>query len=591
MRNLKITQKADGQPDDNQTAVKKKRPKTLLEHIECITELVEGSKLSEEFFKKAEKSIRFVAKKMDLTSNQVALLSVFVEKSDGRTIHLDKLSSFIGCKHAKILSMLNDIEELARRRIIRSCIDYDRGTEAYFKVVGKLIKDLTENKVYVPENTKGLTTREVFKLANRLFYEKNRSEISSSVLIEELQTLLDDNPSLNFCQQMKVCEKMHLDENEWLFFFYCCHLYVNKGEDCVDIQYNVDDLYDEEWEYRDLKINLHDGDSSLLRNGLVEYKNNNGFGDKDTFCLTQKAIEKLFADIDVKIQQAENKTDLILHPSIASKELFYNAHERSQIQQLSQLLDAENFLSVQQRLEESGLRKGFACLFYGAPGTGKTETVYQIAKATGRDIMMVNISEAKSMWFGESEKRVKGIFDSYRAHVQSSKVAPILLFNEADAIIGKRKENAQGAVAQTENTIQNILLQEMESLDGIMIATTNLSQNLDRAFERRFLYKIEFSKPEVEAKAKIWQVMLPALRPKEALDLARHYDFSGGQIENIVRKYTVESILNGTTPSLTAIHGYCQSESLYKTEARNSMGFVTYGKEQKLKTQTLPLAS
>jgi ATPases of the AAA+ class len=587
MRNLKITQKADGQPDNNQTAVKKKKPKTLLEHIECITELVEGSKLSEEFFKKAEKNIRFVAKKMDLTSNQVALLSVFVEKSDNGRICLFELSSFIGCKHVKVLCLLNDIDELVRRRFIRGCRYSDTPS---FRVPPKVVQALSENRIYVPDSTQNISVKELFNHVYCLFDEREDSDISYAVLIEELRALLKDSPSLVFCRQMEYLEEEGLNTNEWLFLFYCCHQYVNHARDCVDID-NAENLYDGVWEHRVLRSALQNGKSNLLQNDLLEYKNDKGFGDRDNFCLTKTAQEKLFADIDVKIQQAENKIGLILHPSITSKELFYNAHERSQIQQLSQLLNAENFLSVQQRLEESGLRKGFACLFYGAPGTGKTETVYQIAKATGRDIMMVNISEAKSMWFGESEKRVKGIFDSYRAHVQSSKVAPILLFNEADAIIGKRKENAHGAVHQTENTIQNILLQEMESLDGIMIATTNLSQNLDRAFERRFLYKIEFSKPEVEAKAKIWQVMLPALRPKEALDLARHYDFSGGQIENIVRKYTVESILNGTTPSLTAIHGYCQSESLYKTEVRNSMGFATYGKGQKLKTQTLPLAS
>jgi SpoVK/Ycf46/Vps4 family AAA+-type ATPase len=99
------------------------------------------------------------------------------------------------------------------------------------------------------------------------------------------------------------------------------------------------------------------------------------------------------------------------------------------------------------------MRSGFTCLFYGEPGTGKTETVNLIAKETGRDIMQVDISETKSCWFGESEKLIKKIFDKYRAFVEESKVAPILLFNEADAVIGKRKDVTTGNVAQTENII------------------------------------------------------------------------------------------------------------------------------------------
>lgn len=91
------------------------------------------------------------------------------------------------------------------------------------------------------------------------------------------------------------------------------------------------------------------------------------------------------------------------------------------------------------------------------------------------------------MWVGESEKNIKGIFDDYKQKVKQSVKAPILLFNEADAIIGKRQVGAERAVEKMENSIQNIILQEIEQLDGILIATTNLAENMDKAFERRFL--------------------------------------------------------------------------------------------------------
>lgn len=115
------------------------------------------------------------------------------------------------------------------------------------------------------------------------------------------------------------------------------------------------------------------------------------------------------------------------------------------------------------------------------------ETVLQIARKTGRDLIQVNVSEVKSMWVGESEKNIKGIFDDYKQKVKQSVKAPILLFNEADAIIGKRQVGAERAVEKMENSIQNIILQEIEQLDGILIATTNLAENMDKAFERRFL--------------------------------------------------------------------------------------------------------
>jgi len=214
------------------------------------------------------------------------------------------------------------------------------------------------------------------------------------------------------------------------------------------------------------------------------------------------------------------------------------------------------------------MRKGFACIFYGAPGTGKTETVFQIARQTRRDIFSVNISETKSMWFGESEKRIKDIFDRYNALVKRAKIAPVLLFNEADAVIGKRLENTERSVEQTSNAIQNIILQEMETLEGIMIATTNLTQNLDPAFERRFLYKVEFKKPSIATKQAIWQTLIPSLQPETAAELAADYDFSGGEIENIARKQTVEFILTGIEPTLEQLHEFCKTELLNKKQVK-----------------------
>lgn len=106
-------------------------------------------------------------------------------------------------------------------------------------------------------------------------------------------------------------------------------------------------------------------------------------------------------------------------------------------------------------------------------------------------------------------------------------------------------EGASKAVDKMENSIQNIILQEMETLDGIMIATSNLTTNLDKAFERRFLYKIRFDKPSLTARAEIWQTMLPALNENDAYTLASQFDLSGGEIENIVRKHSVNAILSG----------------------------------------------
>ena len=224
-------------------------------------------------------------------------------------------------------------------------------------------------------------------------------------------------------------------------------------------------------------------------------------------------------------------------------------------------------------MKDKGLRTGFSCLFYGGPGTGKTETVYQLARQSGRDLFVVDVAQIKSCWVGESEKNIKRVFSRYRECVKNGGTIPILLFNEADAIFGIRREGAGDAVDKMENSIQNIILQEMEDLDGILIATTNLTCNLDKAFERRFLYKIRFDKPSVEARSHIWTTMIPELSQDEALKLAATFDFSGGQIENISRKKTVNELIDGTIPSFDQILQFCSEENIGEQSERKRIGF------------------
>ena len=245
----------------------------------------------------------------------------------------------------------------------------------------------------------------------------------------------------------------------------------------------------------------------------------------------------------------------------------------NQIDELGGLLDEGHYQEITSRMKKAGFRCGFTCLFYGAPGTGKTETVLQLARQTGRDILQVDVSKIKSCWVGESEKNIKSLFDTYKDKVKKSERAPILLFNEADAIINKRQEGAERSVDKMENSIQNIILQEMENLDGIMIATTNLAQNMDKAFERRFLYKIKFEKPALEARMHIWHEMIPTLSEHDAKTLAEKYEFSGGQIENIARHNTINGILYGDKAnSLEALMSYCDNERL-ETKQTRKIGF------------------
>lgn len=144
----------------------------------------------------------------------------------------------------------------------------------------------------------------------------------------------------------------------------------------------------------------------------------------------------------------------------------------------------------------------------------------------------------------------------------------------ADAIIGKRQVGAERAVEKMENSIQNIILQEIEQLDGILIATTNLAENMDKAFERRSLYKIQFEKPDLNCRTQIWQAMIPPLNDADASYLAGKYDFSGGEIENIARHFTIQTILHGKSENMVkSLAEFCESERLEGSRIKRKIGF------------------
>ena len=309
------------------------------------------------------------------------------------------------------------------------------------------------------------------------------------------------------------------------------------------------------------------GEHALQKDKLVECSKQ-GFFDQSVLTLTDEGKRLFFGDDARNFMEKMRDRDFILPEKIVEKKLFFDRKLQAQLDLLQNCLEEEHFVVLRKRLEEKGMQSGIAVLLYGPPGTGKTESVMQIARATDRAIYHVDISATKSCWFGESEKLIKDVFKKYEDVCEHSEIRPILLFNEADGIFSKRKDSDSSNVAQTENTIQNIILEEMERLDGILVATTNMADNLDGAFERRFLFKIKFDKPLIEARKSIWLSKIPSLCDNAAQDLALAFSFSGGEIDNIVRKATIMEVIDGREPDIEELKRLCQEEKLHGDSAR-----------------------
>ncbi len=553
---------------EKKTTPKKTRKQpalTLLQAIEAVAERSRDSKMSADFLKASEAEINFLAEQYGISERQAVIFAVCMDEGPYRVDYHD-LARHLDLSNIAVLAFAKDIDALVHRRLLRY---RDVKDEDDFDVPAAVIRCLKHNEVYQLPIHKGLDCAGVFEVLNQWFDDLNDDAIGPKELIEEIHKLFDDNPQVAFGQKVK---RLHLQETEELLLVLFCYYLICKCDD--DIRFGqMEDVFNNGADFNNAKAALRSDSHTLQTAKLIEFRCEDGIVNNTQFKLTEDAKRDLLAELKINTTE-EHLADVIKPDQLTPKTMFYTETVQQQVEELNRFFEPEQYAKIRERMQQRGFRQGFTCLFHGGPGTGKTETVYQLARLTGRSIMTVDVPSIKSKWVGDSEKNIKALFDRYRSLVQRADKAPILLFNEADAIIGIRKAGAENAVDKMENTIQNIILQEMETLDGIMIATTNLTENLDSAFERRFLYKIRFDKPDATVRGKIWQQMIPELKASDAATLAEHFDFSGGQIENIARKHAINSILYGEgTEVLSMLENYCRSEQLSNTVTRKRIGF------------------
>jgi SpoVK/Ycf46/Vps4 family AAA+-type ATPase len=179
-----------------------------------------------------------------------------------------------------------------------------------------------------------------------------------------------------------------------------------------------------------------------------------------------------------------------------------------------------------ERASQRGL--GISALFCGPSGTGKTLAAEVIAAELGLDLYLIDLSAVVSKYIGETEKNLRAVFDA------ADKGGAVLLFDEADALFGKRTE-VRDSHDRYANIEVSYLLQRMESYRGLAVLTTNLRSALDEAFLRRLRFVVQFPFPDTAQRAEIWQRVFPDAVPTGDLDPSRlaQLTIAGGNIRNI----------------------------------------------------------
>ncbi len=200
--------------------------------------------------------------------------------------------------------------------------------------------------------------------------------------------------------------------------------------------------------------------------------------------------------------------------------------------------------------------RGIAALFAGPSGTGKTTAAEVIAVELGYDIHVIDLSSVVDKYIGETEKKLEVIF------TEAERTNTVLLFDEADAIFGKRSE-VKDARDRYANVEVSYLLQRIERFTGLAVLTTNLGANLDEAFTRRLDSVVDFPRPDVAARRRLWQHELTPSVPTDDIDFdycAESFDVTGGDIRNIVVTAAYLAADGGRAVSMTDVVAAVQRE-------------------------------
>jgi AAA+ superfamily predicted ATPase len=378
--------------------------------------------------------------------------------------------------------------------------------------------------------------------------------IAKRIVLSEI-----DLPVVDFMEEKK------LDEKERLIFLTLLKEEVTGIDEGLREMNNLLNIISSDEIERIKNRHYFEENSKLISEGIIDY---------DELFSAFGGFNKLFFISDELLQQflhpdhhkkpknhkikfsslvQEQKIFELIESKTTLDDVVLNESTRKTLQVILKQMDKK----VQNLLKTWGIKTGkkieAKIMFYGYPGTGKTMTAVSLAKTLKRPLLSLDCSKILSMYVGESEKNVRKIFDEFKEIAAKSKTEPILLLNEADQFLSSRTTNATSSADKMHNQMQNIFLEQIERFDGILIATTNLLENIDSAFSRRFNYKVEFKKPDFKQRVELWKKMLPKnAEYEEGFDTEKlaKYNLTGGQI-NIIIKNTSYKVAVKENPIFT----------------------------------------
>lgn len=354
---------------------------TLARAFEEVASKMEDSKLADLAFAEVADATSYIGTKLKVNPAQAFILATMLHNV-GRTMETKEFADFAKVSPIRMMALQKDFDYLVSKGLIvcvkPTAYNYWQQT---FSLSAGVIQAAKYNKKYTPASYKDLTTQDVLDMIESLLQDCDYSKMTYFQMVEYLYKLIADAQHVEFCKKVKELGMSHADMVLFLIGVVCL---VSKNEDLVTTS-DYDDILPSIYQ-RKMVRQFKDKRNFLCVNDLMEATDN----DFDTYRLTKKAKSEYLKEFGIEEEESNDNDDdgsagaptEEEKDAVVEKKLFYNPAEMQQIERLKSLLSQDKFEEVQSRMRAAGMRPGFACLFYGGPGTGKTESVIQLAHAT-----------------------------------------------------------------------------------------------------------------------------------------------------------------------------------------------------------------
>ena len=549
----------------------------LFDQILEIHELLSGAGLEKTALEELKPQINEIASFLKIEHDEALILAVALPVADGNYLKIADLQLFLGVNQSEFMPYYAALDSLIHRELVEA------REHQVAPVARKVMSKSPNMHIHIPFNVAdALKTGDLCHLAqpqvkslgpflqifNKYYRDRKKRFITLSTLFKRVSKLCAG-------QQIKVVKLLNrqkLECMEMVFLLRMIQEFVvieTTGDNDQFLDDMLGDHPDLQIEWR-ARFRFEKG--TLFTKGLIELSDSfDGYSICGKHYNLSKPVIASLPFYDSKESVFQSSLMRVTQPEkIRPVSLQFEPGLRKQFSILRQTFEPEQFNRLQNRLSEQKMHKGLTILLYGASGTGKTESAYQLARESGRVILEADASEIKGAFVGESEKAMRKLFAEYRKARKVLPQTPILFFNEADGLLQNRRKVLMGVDAH-DNSLQNLLLQELEEFDGIFIATTNLISNIDEAFDRRFLYKIEYKQPGLETRTEILLEKFNRLDPIWLKKIAASHKVTGAQIENVHRKLTIESVLQEDfVPTYECLDTMFAQESMRKNDQKQN---------------------